>query len=89
MMQKTLTIAILACSLLLFGMPFAAFAKQDKIKIIYKKKTIIDFEDNVVKGELVKPEGSYYQSQSRAKFNSLIIYRKSFLKEMFRHARKF
>jgi hypothetical protein len=81
-------LAILACFLLLFGMPFAVFAKQNKTKIIYKKKTIINFEDNVVQGELVKPKGVYYQSRGRAKFNTLIIYRKSFLKEMFRQAKK-
>jgi len=79
-------IAILACFLLLSCLPFATFAKKNKI--IYKKKTIINFEDNVVKGELVKPKGAYYQSRGRAKFNSMIMYRKNFIKKMMKDAKK-
>jgi len=74
--------------LFFIGAPFATFAKEAKTKIIYKKKTIIDFEDNVVKGELVKPKGAYYQSRGRAKFNSMIMYRKSFIKKMMKDAKK-
>jgi len=77
-----------------FLAPFAAsslFAQkviQGKDRYAFKKKTVIDFEDSTVEGELVRPEGGYIMSRGRAQFNSLIRYRQSFVKEMLRSARK-
>lgn len=76
--------------------PFASEADaQNKVTVIkgkdrvmYKKKTVIDFEDNTVEGELVKPEGGYMVNRARAKFNSLITIRSHFVREMFQNARK-
>jgi hypothetical protein len=56
-------------------------------RVIYKKKTVIDFEDATVEGELVKPEQSSYTVRGRTKFNSLIQYRPNFVPEMWNTAR--
>lgn len=56
-------------------------------RTVYKKKTVIDFEDSTVEGELVKPEQSSYVARDRARFNSLIKYRMNFVQEMRKTAR--
>ena len=61
---------------------------KGKDKIVYKKNTIINFDERTVDGELIKPKGSYIQSRARAKFNSLIKYRKDFVDNMLKRARK-
>ena len=61
--------------------------KKGKDRIVYKKNTEINFIDRIVDGELVRPSGAYHQSRARAKFNSLIMYKKDFLKEMLKKAK--
>lgn len=53
---------------------------------VYKKKTVYDFEDDVVEGSLVKPEGDYLQSRQRGKQSSLIKIRDNFVPEMLKSA---
>lgn len=69
------------------GVPVGASA-QDKTlteaeKVEYKKKTIIDFSDVTIQGELTKPEGSYLLNRKKTKFNSLLKLRTNFLPELF------
>ena len=52
----------------------------------YQKKTVYDFEDDVVEGTLVKPEGDYLQSRQRGKQSSLIKIRDNFVPEMLKSA---
>jgi len=64
----------------------AAFAQEEDgdVTVIYKKKTVIDFEDVLLQGELRKPQGAFLQDRRRTKFDSLITLRESFEREMFR-----
>ncbi len=80
-------VALFLFSMQIFAKPKIKIIKG-KDKIIYKKNTIINFEGDVVDGELIKPKGSFHQSRGRAKFNSLIMYRKDFLDKMIKQARK-
>jgi hypothetical protein len=52
-------------------------------KVVYKKKTVIDFSDVTIQGELVKPEGSYLVNRKRTKFSQLIKIRSDFNAELF------
>ena len=52
----------------------------------FKKKTVYDFDDDVVEGTLVKPEGDYLQSRQKGKHSSLIEIRDNFVPEMLRSA---
>ena len=80
--------------LAILSFPLASFAKpkikiiQTKDKVIYKKNTTINFNEAIVDGELIKPHGGFHQSKARAKFNSLIMYRKDFLDKMIKQAKK-
>ena len=66
------------------GMAFAADSKmiQEADKTVYKKKTVIDFNDVTLEGELTKPEGSYLLNRKKTKFGNLIKLRNDFLPEL-------
>lgn len=49
----------------------------------YKKKTVIDFNDVTIQGELTKPEGSYLLNRKKTKFRTLLKIRANFLPELF------
>ena len=55
---------------------------QEPDKTVYKKKTVIDFNDVTLEGELTKPEGSYVINRKKTKFGSLIKLRGDFLPEL-------
>ncbi len=55
---------------------------QEPDKIVVRKRTVIDFNDVTVEGELTKPEGSYVLDRSRTHFNSLIRLRDDFNPEL-------
>jgi len=82
-----LFVTLLLFSIQVFAKPKIKIVKS-KDRIIYKKNTIINFEGDVVNGELIKPKGSFFQGRGRAKFNSLIMYRKDFLDKMIKQAKK-
>ena len=56
---------------------------QEADKTVFKKKTIIDFSDVTIQGELTKPEGSYILNRKKTKFRSLLKIRGDFLPELF------
>lgn len=55
---------------------------QEADKVVYKKKTVVDFNDVTLEGELTKPEGAYSMSRKRTSFSSLINMRDNFLPEL-------
>lgn len=77
-MKRILVAAVLALGLASSG----AFAQAKAAKVEYKKKTIIDFNDVTLEGELTKPEGSYLLNRKKTKFSSLIKLRDNFMPEL-------
>lgn len=63
-----------------------AFAEEKVIqeadRTVFRKKTVIDFTDVAVEGELTKPEGSYNVSKKKTRFDSLIKVRTDFNPEL-------
>jgi hypothetical protein len=55
---------------------------QEEDKTVFKKKTVIDFTDVAVEGELTKPEGSYVLNRKKTNFKSLIKVRDNFNPEL-------
>lgn len=55
---------------------------RESDKTVYKKKTVIDFNDVTVEGELTKPEGSYLMNRKKTTFQSLIKLRDNFVPEL-------
>jgi hypothetical protein len=57
-------------------------------KTIYNKKTVIDFSDVNIEGELTKPEGSYIKNRKKTRFRNLIELRGNFRPELARSVSK-
>lgn len=48
----------------------------------YKQKTVYDFDDDTVEGDLVRPDGEFVDSRKNVKHSSLIKIRENFIPEM-------
>jgi hypothetical protein len=55
---------------------------QEADKVVVRKRTVIDFNDVTVEGELTKPEGSYLMNRNKTRFKSLIRLRDNFNPEL-------
>jgi hypothetical protein len=51
-------------------------------KTVFKKKTVIDFSDVTLEGDLAKPEGQFGIGKLQTRFKSLIKYRLHFNTEL-------
>jgi hypothetical protein len=69
-----------------FSLSVPAFAQdavvQEEDRTVYSKKTVIDFSDVNVEGELTKPEGGYVKNRKKTKFRNLIELRGNFRQEL-------
>lgn len=57
-----------------------------RIKVIYPKKTDLDFEGANIQGEVRNPGEFYFQKRPEEKFDSLVKRRPHFHREMLRDA---
>lgn len=55
---------------------------QEEDKVVVNKKTVIDFSDVNIEGELTKPEGSYIKNRKKTRFRNLIELRGNFRPEL-------
>jgi hypothetical protein len=60
--------------------PAAGGGGDDNVQ--YKAKTVYDFEDDTVEGDLQRPDGELVDSMRKVKHSSLIEIRKDFIPEM-------
>lgn len=81
-MKRSLAALVVAVTLLGTSNSLAAEVIQEADKTVYKKKTVIDFNDVTLEGELTKPEGSYLLNRKKTRFGSLIKLRNDFLPEL-------
>lgn len=84
------------CALLLaLSFPVAAFAADDdvtegetqeidgkKVRVVYKKKEEINFDDVLIQGELKKPQGAYLLNRKKSDFSDMIDERAHFKLEL-------
>ena len=73
-------------ALLLGTLPLsvAAAAGEGEPRVIYPKKSVLDFEGLQIQGELRTPGEFYFQRKPEEKFDSLVKRRKNFHREMLR-----
>jgi hypothetical protein len=58
--------------------------KPEAPRIVYPKKTELDFEGTQIDGEVRNPGEFYFQHRQEEKFDSLVKRRKNFHREMLR-----
>ena len=63
--------------MLFFPFPANAQERGDNERIIYKQRTVINFDGVDVQGELVKPQGTLLLDRRSASFNPLIKLREN------------
>ena len=76
--------SLAALSLIWAGAPARAEEKviHEADKTVVRKKTVIDFSDVAVEGDLTKPEGSYVLDRNKTRFQSLVKVRDNFVPEL-------
>lgn len=80
LLARLINAARIKVLVLLILLPLVSMAQQGKGGD--KKKTSIDFEDELVEGELKKPELFYLLQKKQFNFKRLIKLRENFLPEM-------
>jgi hypothetical protein len=60
----------------------AAGAPAGGNSVSYKQRTVYDFDDDTVEGDLVRPDGELVDTRRGAKHSSLIKIRENFIPEM-------
>lgn len=81
--MKKVFLLIIVFGLIIFASN-TLFAEEDENAVVsdgqtlYKKKTVYDFEDDLITGDLTKPDGEYIQSAAKVKHQNLIKYREDF-----------
>ncbi len=90
MVKRILALVFVGCFIfsgtLMFESVAAAQARGSAPGVTYKKKTVYDFDDDLVEGELQRPDGEFIDTQRRAKHSSLITIRADFIPEMLKSA---
>ena len=81
---------LLAAGLLIVSTGTTVFAQKAAPAaggdVTYKSKTVYDFDDDTVEGDLVRPDGEFVDTRKGAKHSSLIKIRENFIPEMIKSA---
>jgi hypothetical protein len=65
---------------LALSIPPGALAQAEKKpepRVEYEKKTVIDFEDDTIQGDLTRPDGEYVEARKRVSHSNLIQIREN------------
>lgn len=84
-MARKILIALVATAVL--GVADMANAQEEVViqeedRVVYRERTIVDFNDMTLEGELSRPDGAYMMNLQRASFSTLINLRQNFLPEL-------
>lgn len=81
MRRLVLSLSLLT-GILMTANVLAQEATQEADRVSYKKRTVVDFSDVTIEGELTKPEGSYLVNRKKTRFRNLIEVRANFRTEL-------
>jgi len=81
-MRSVLLGIALVTGLMLASNVMAQETRQEADRVSYKKRTVVDFSDVTIEGELTKPEGSYLVNRKKTRFRYLIEVRAHFRTEL-------
>lgn len=66
--------------------PLRAYAQEPKAqpppKVEYEKKTVINFEDDTIEGDLKRPDGEYVESRQKVDHSNLIRIREDWREKL-------
>jgi hypothetical protein len=70
---------------IVFGLAGVALAQDDSV--IYKKKTVYNFEDDTITGDLTRPDQEFLTGRKMAHHKSLIRIREDFKNKVLQSAK--
>jgi hypothetical protein len=59
-----------------------AHAQEEDPGVSYKRKTVINFEDDTIEGNLKTPDGQYLEARKKMRHRSLIRIRRDFRRKI-------
>ena len=59
--------------------------KQAEARVEYEKKTVINFDDDTIQGDLTRPDGEYVEARKRVNHSNLIKIREEW-RDKVKHA---
>lgn len=62
----------------IFMLGSLAQAQESEQEVSYKRKTVINFEDDTIEGSLQTPDGQYLEARKKMRHRSLIRIRRHF-----------
>ncbi len=70
--------------MLLVLVPLGALAQGQKAqgKVEYEKKTVINFEDDTIEGDLKRPDGEYVEARQKVDHSNLIHIREDWREKL-------
>ena len=74
-MRKVLAVMAVALPLVSYAQSRgdgSASTQQPQPKVEYEKKTVINFEDDTIEGDLKRPDGEYVEARSKVDHSNLI-----------------
>ncbi len=76
-MRKRFLLAALVLPLAALGQDKAASSEakletKSETKVEYEKKTVINFDDDTIQGDLTRPDGEYVEARKRVNHSNLI-----------------
>ena len=82
-MRLTRSIFILIVMSVFFVLPsYAAKKEAPKKRVVYQKETVIRFDDSVIEGKIIKPDGFFLLRQRPKRWQDLIKIRENYEPEL-------
>jgi len=77
-LKRMISKSLLAAAI--WALPGVAWAapKAGDASTVYEKKTVINFEDDTISGDLTRPDGEYIEGRKTVKHSNLIRVREEF-----------
>jgi hypothetical protein len=72
-MRKLFLMTVVALPLAVLGQE----KKQPEPRVEYEKKTVINFDDDTIQGDLTRPDGEYVEARKRVNHSNLIKIREN------------
>jgi hypothetical protein len=83
-MTRTATLFLMLITVLSGASALAA--PSDSTGVVYEKKTVINFEDDTIQGDLTRPDGEYVEARKKVKHSNLIRIREEFRQKVLKTA---
>jgi hypothetical protein len=77
-MKRTLSLAAIVWVLAASRAQAAPKPVGDSQGVVYEKKTVINFEDDTIQGDLTRPDGEYIEARKKVNHSNLIRVREEF-----------